>query len=121
MIQKIGSRKESTGEPMSDLGMVFLAMYNLLYEKMEEEPGKGIIACKGLPNQRKVSWGKLMKLSHELEDYFLIKKLNGCTDVCQLCSCWKPTSEASPHLGYCSLKQKHRHAFDMCKNYKARR
>lgn len=118
MKHQIHTMKEQTGEPVSDLGMVFLAMYNLLYEKMEQEPGKGIVACKGLPNERKVGWKKLMRLAHELEDYFMIKKLNGCGDVCQVCNNWGSVSRVSPHLGYCQLKAKSKHAFDTCNSYK---
>ena len=42
MKQKIGSMKSPT-EPVTDLDVFFLAVYNLIYEKIETEPRKGII------------------------------------------------------------------------------
>ena len=46
MKQKIGSMKSVT-EPVTDLDVFFLAVYNLIYEKIETEPNKGIIVNKG--------------------------------------------------------------------------
>lgn len=68
MKQEIGSMKEQTGEKVTDFDVVFTALYNLIFEKLQTEPGKGIIVCKGLPNQRRVKWEKAMKMAHTLED-----------------------------------------------------
>ena len=74
MKQLIGTMKGPT-EPIDDLDVLFVAVYNLLYEKIQQEPKKGIVVSKGNPNQRKVTWKEIMEIAHEMEDYFIFRKL----------------------------------------------
>lgn len=118
MKQKIGTMKP-VNEPVSDLDMVFLALYNLLYEKIEKEPNKGIVFSKGNPNQRKATWKELIIMAHALEDFFAFRKLRKGYRECQLCEHWESTSQASPHMGRCNKrKQEPVHAFSSCKKFK---
>lgn len=120
MKQKIGTMKDPN-EPITDLDVAFVAFYNLLYEKIEKEPNKGIIISKGNPNQRKVRWSEVMEIAHMLEDFFILRKQRTGGDVCELCKHWKSVSEASPHLGRCERhKVNHIHQFNSCKRFQRR-
>lgn len=116
MIQKIGTTK-GPEEPITDLDVAFIAFYNLLYEKIEKEPNKGIVISKGNPNQRKVHWTDVMLIAHMLEDFFALRKKRTGGDICEQCKHWKTISDASPHIGAC---KRHRvsylHKFNSCKN-----
>lgn len=117
MKQKIGTML-GPEEPISDLDVVFMALYNLLYEKIETEPNKGIIISKGNPNQRKVLWKDVMRMAHALEDFFIFRKQRTGCQVCQLCKSWESISQASPHMGCCNKrKQEPVHAFSSCKKF----
>lgn len=118
MKQKIGTMLPPD-EPVSDLGVVFCALYNLLYEKLEEEPHRGIVVSKGNPNQRKATWKEVMVMAHALEDFFVFRKSRtGCRE-CQRCKHWESISQASPHMGRCNKKgQDPVHAFSSCKKFK---
>ena len=117
MKQKIGTMKPPT-EPVSDMDMVFLALYNLLYEKIEDEPNKGIVFSKGNPNQRKATWKELIIMAHALEDFFTFRRQRtGCKE-CQLCKQWTSVSQASPHMGRCNKKGVEPvHAFSSCRKF----
>lgn len=117
MKQKIGTMK-SPNEPVSDTDMVFLALYNLLYERIENEPNKGIVFSKGNPNQRKATWKELIIMAHALEDFFIFRKQRtGCKE-CQLCKHWVSVSQASPHMGRCNKKGVEPvHAFSSCRKF----
>lgn len=117
MKQRIGTMLPPD-EAVSDLNVVFCALYNLLAEKLEEEPKKGIVVSKGRPNQRKVTWGEVMIMAHALEDFFTFRKMRtGCRE-CQRCKSWKPISQASPHMGHCSKHKKEPvHAFSSCRKF----
>ena len=117
MKQKIGTMKPSN-EPVSDMDMVFLALYNLLYERAENEPNKGIVFSKGNPNQRKATWKELLIMAHALEDFFIFRKQRtGCKE-CQLCKHWTSVSQASPHMGRCTKKGVEPvHAFSSCRKF----
>lgn len=115
MKQKIGTMK-SPDEPITDLDVVFVAVYNLLYEKIEQEPNKGIVVSKGNPNQRKVTWKKVMQIAHMLEDFFILREQRTGSNTCDCCDHWKCVSEASPHIGVCTKYNKdHIHKFNSCK------
>lgn len=105
-------------KPVSDLDVVFVALYNLLAEKLETEPNKGIVVSKGNPNQRKASWKEIMIMAHAMEDFFTFRKQRtGCRE-CQRCKRWKSISKASPHWGECSKRKVEPvHAFSSCKNF----
>lgn len=110
MKQKIGS--VNNGE--SDLDALFVAVYNLLYEKMEAEPDKGIVIKKG---GRRCRWSELMDIAHCMEDYFTLRS-EKCRGICGECVRWKSVSKDSPHLGECSLKPgKYSHKFGYCKKF----
>ena len=113
--QKIRTLKP-IDEPVTDLDVAFVAFYNILYEKIEQEPNKGIVVSKGNPNQRKATWEEVMSIAHMLEDFFTLrKKRTGCK-TCEECTYWKPISVASPHLGRCTKYDKdHIHKFNSCK------
>lgn len=117
MKQKIGTMKPPT-EPVSDMDMVFLALYNLLYERIESEPNKGIVFSKGNPNQRKATWKELIIMAHALEDFFIFRRQRtGCKE-CQLCKHWTSVSQASPHMGRCNKKGVEPvHAFSSCRKF----
>ena len=120
MKQKIGTMKP-INEPVSDLDMVFLALYNLLYEKIEKEPNKGIVFSKGNPNQRKATWKELIIMAHALEDFFVLRKQRTRCQVCQLCEHWTSVSQASPHMGRCNKKGVEPvHAFSNCRKFNAK-
>ena len=115
MKQKIGTMKSST-EPLSDLDVLFVAVYNLLYEKVQEEPGKGIVVSKGNPNQRRVKWSKVLSIAHEMEDFFILRKSRTGNDICGECMHWRPISSASPYIGECTKHHKtYIHRFSSCK------
>lgn len=118
MKQHIGTMADPN-EPLSDISVVFCAVYNLLYEKIQEEPHKGIVVSKGNPNQRKVSWDKVMLMAHALEDFFIFRKQRtGCKE-CQLCRHWISISKASPHMGRCNKTGVELvHAYSSCKKFK---
>ena len=120
MKQKIGTMKP-TNEPVSDMDMVFLALYNLLYEKIEAEPNKGIVFSKGNPNQRKATWKELIVMAHALEDFFIFRKQRTGCHECQLCKHWASVSQASPHMGRCNKKGVEPvHAFSSCRKFNAK-
>lgn len=118
--QKIGTMK-SPDDPVTDLDVVFLALYNLLYEKIEKEPNKGIVVSKGNPNQRKATWKEVMRIAHALEDFFVLRGVRTGGKECCLCKYWESVSTESPHLGRCKrYKQGSLHAFNSCKRFKRR-
>ena len=120
MKQKIGIMK-SPNEPITDLDVAFVAFYNLVYEKLETEPKRGLIISKGNPNQRKVYWSEVMEIAHMLGDFFILRKQRTGGDVCELCKHWKSISEASPHLGRCECrKANYIHKLDSCKRFQRR-
>lgn len=115
MKQKIGTMK-SPDEPITDLDVLFVAVYNLIYEKIEQEPNKGIVVSKGNPNQRKVTWKKVMQIAHMLEDFFIMREQRTGCKTCEECDHWKCISEVSPHIGVCTNYNKnHMHKFNSCK------
>lgn len=117
MKQKIGTML-SPNEPISDRSVVFCALYNLLYERIETEPNKGIIVSKGNPNQRKVSWKEIMVMAHAMEDFFLFRESRTGHKECQLCSHWESISKTSPHMGRCNKRgQWPVHALSSCKKF----
>lgn len=118
MKQKIGSLIPEN-QPVTDMDVVFIAMYNLMYEKIEAEPNKGIVACKGKSNQRKVPWTEVIKMAHMLEDYFMCKRVRNNSRECINCEHWTSISQASPHLGRCNRKNKEPvHMLETCKKFK---
>lgn len=120
MKQKIGTMKP-INEPVSDLDMVFLALYNLLNEKIEDEPNKGIVYSKGNPNQRRATWKEIIIMAHALEDFFSLRRQRtGCRE-CQMCRHWESISKASPHMGQCKKKRVEPvHAYSSCKGFTQR-
>lgn len=120
MKQKIGTMKSST-EPITDLDVAFVAFYNLVYEKLETEPKRGLIISKGNPNQRKVYWSEVMEIAHMLEDFFILRKQRTGRNTCELCKRWESVSEASPHIGKCKNRNiYHIHKFNSCKRFQGR-
>lgn len=103
MKQLIGTMKGPT-EPIDDLDVLFVAVYNLLYEKIQNEPKKGIVVSKGNPNQRKATWKEIMEIAHEMEDYFMFRNLRTGCDICEKCSNFQSVSEVSPHRGQCKAR-----------------
>ena len=103
MKQVIGTMKPDN-EPVTDLDVLFVAVYNLLYEKIQEEPKKGIVVSKGKPNQRKVTWKEIMDIAHETEDYFIFRKARTGCDICWLCKYFQSVSDTSPHRGQCKAR-----------------
>ena len=121
MDQKIGYTHNTT-EPVTDLDVIFTAMYNLLYEKYEQEPKKGIIVSEGNPNQRKVTWKRVLKMAHALEDFFTLRKQRTGGTCCGECMYWSSLSEASPQLGKCAKYGKeYVHPYSCCKSGFAQR
>lgn len=113
--EKITSLKP-VDEPLTDLDVVFFAIYNLIYEKIENDTNKGIVVSRGNPNQRKVSWKKVMSIAHMLEDFFALRKQRTGCRTCEECKHWKSVSIASPHLGKCTRYNKDSiHKFNSCK------
>ena len=104
MKQHIGTMK-STTEPIDDLDVLFVAIYNLLYEKIQQEPKKGIVVSKGNPNQRKATWKEIMEIAHEMEDYFMFRKLRTGCDICEHCNNFQSVSDISPHRGQCRVRE----------------
>ena len=103
-------------QPVTDLTMVFNAVYNVLYEKLQIEPTKGIVVSKGNPNQRKATWGEILSMAHMLEDFFILRQHRTGCKTCELCEYWKSTSTASPHIGKCIKYNKDCiHKFNSCK------
>ena len=117
MKQKIGTMLPPDA-PVSDLNVVFCALYNLLYEKIETEPNKGIVVSKGNPNQRKATWKEVMLIAHAMEDFFIFRKQRtGCKE-CHLCEHWISVSQVSPHMGKCKKTGVESvHAFSSCKKF----
>jgi len=117
MLQKVDILKQAT-EPITDTEAVFVCLYSLLLEKIESEPKKGMVFSKGNPNQRKIHWMDLMKMSHMLEDFFIFRAETYKDQVCENCCNWESISEASPHMGNC-VKRKNRivHCLYHCKNW----
>lgn len=117
MKQKIGTMRSAT-EPITDLDVVFVALYNLLYEKLEQEPNKGIVVSKGNPNQRKATWKEVLSIAHALEDFFIFRTHRTNFRECQLCKSWNSISETSPHMGECRKKnRRYMHAFNSCREF----
>lgn len=118
MKQRIGSMLPDD-VPVGDINVVFCTLYNLLAEKLEQEPNKGIIVCKGKPNARKVKWAEVMKMAHAMEDFFIFRQQRtGCRE-CGICEHWKSVSQASPHMGKC-LKRGDEpvHIMSSCRKFK---
>ena len=117
MKQKIGTMLPPDAQ-VSDLNVVFCALYNLLYEKIEAEPNKGIVVSKGNHNQRKATWKEVMLIAHAMEDFFTFRKQRtGCRE-CQMCEHWTSVSQASPHMGKCKKTGVEPvHAFSSCKKF----
>lgn len=120
MKQQIGSMTPETQE-VTDLDCLFVAIYNLLYERIQTEPNKGIVVCKGKPNQRKVKWSDLMLTAHMLEDFFTFRKERHGDHVCETCYYWKSISQASPHMGMCKAQNvRDMHKWHTCKHWRER-
>ena len=121
MIDKVNTMRGADAE-ISDVDVVFSALYNLLLERIETEPEKGLIISKGNPNQRKVSWKKIASMAHSLEDFFIFREQvigGGC---CRSCDHWRSISKASPHMGVCKKYNKRPiHEFYRCKKGYAKR
>lgn len=121
MKQHIGTMKPVT-EPITDLDVFFTAVYNLLYEKIQEEPNKGVVVSKGNPNQRKVTWKKVMEIAHEAEDYFIFRQVRTGCDICEMCKHFQSVSETSPHRGRCKARGLTLvHGWGSCQRYFERR
>lgn len=120
MKQKIGSMKSPT-ESVTDLDVFFLAAYNLIYEKIETEPNKGIIVNKGEETQRKAKWKEIMAIAHVVEDFFAFREMRIGNDTCENCKYWKSLSSDSPHMGRC-IKNKVEpiHIMNSCKKFDRR-
>lgn len=117
MKQHITTLRQPT-DPVTDVDVVFTALYNLLYERIEQEPNKGIIICKGQPNERRVKWQKVMNLAHMMEDFFMFRAMRVGDRTCGNCRYFKPTSTASPHMGRCTKSNKEpMHILHCCKNW----
>ena len=102
-------------DPITDIDVVFTAMYNLLYEKIQNEPNKGIVVSKGNPNQRKVLWSDVMRMAHMLEDFFIFREMHHGDQTCGNCKYWTSVSKASPHMGHCNKHNKaNMHALHCC-------
>lgn len=121
MKQQIGTMKSST-DSIEDLDVLFIALYNLLYEKIQAEPKKGIVVSKGNPNQRKVTWKEIMDITHEAEDYFTLRRARTGCDICEHCNGFQSVSEISPHIGKCNTRGIPLiHGWGSCKKYSERR
>lgn len=102
MKQHIGTMK-TPAEAIDDLDVLFVAVYNLIYEKMQEEPNKGIVVSKGNPNQRRATWDEVMRIAHQAEDYFTIRKMRTGCDTCENCSNFDLVNNYS-RLGNCKAR-----------------
>lgn len=121
MKQQIGTMK-GPDEAIDDLDVLFIAVYNLLYEKIQQEPKKGIVISKGNPNQRKVRWKEILEIAHEAEDYFAFRRVRTGCDTCGKCNNFKPVSEVSPYKGQCKARGLTLvHAWGSCQRYFERR
>ncbi len=121
MKQQIGTMK-GPDEDVDDLDLLFIAVYNLLYEKIQQEPKKGIVVSKGNPNQRKATWKEIMSIAHELEDYFTFRKVRTGCDTCEKCNNFQSVSEVSPYKGQCKARGLTLvHAWGSCQRYFERR
>ena len=121
MKQLIGTMKDPI-EPIDDLDVLFVAVYNLLYEKIQQEPKKGIVVSKGNPNQRKVIWKDVMEIAHEMEDYFIFRKLRTGCDTCEKCKNFQSVSDVSPYKGQCKARGLTLvHAWGSCRSHFERR
>lgn len=117
MKQRIPTMRQLT-DPVTDVDVVFTALYNLLYERIEQEPNKGIIICKGQPNERRVKWQKVMSLAHMMEDFFTFRAMRVGDRTCGNCRYFKSISTASPHMGRCIKSNKEpMHVLHCCKNW----
>lgn len=117
MKQQIGTMKDPN-EPVDDLDVLFVAVYNLLYEKIQQEPNKGIVVSKGNPNQRKATWKEVMEIAHRAEDYFILRKFRTGCDTCNHCANWEQMSESSSHIGKCKARNlRYVHCWGSCKTY----
>lgn len=105
MIDRVGTMRGADSE-ISDVDVVFSALYNLLLERIETEPEKGLIISKGNPNQRKVSWKKIASMAHSLEDFFTFREQVAGDGCCKSCGNWCPISKTSPHMGVCKKHNK---------------
>lgn len=120
MKQQIGTMK-TKDEPISDLDVLFVAIYNVLFEKIQKEPEKGIVVSKGNPNQRKMTWKEIMTIAHEVEDYFMFRQLRTGCDTCDHCDGWKSVSSTSPYRGRCSKRGLNLiHAWGNCRKFSRR-
>ena len=118
MKQLIGSMK-SPEDPVSDLDLLFTAVYNVLYEKHLQEPEKGVVVAKGTPQQRRATWSELLKLAHVLEDFFIFRDMRTENKYCDTCTYWKSISKESPHMGECIRRGiRPVHAWSCCKKHK---
>jgi hypothetical protein len=121
MKQKIGTRFSGEDRPVSDRSVVFCALYNLIYEKLETEPHKGIVVAKGKPFQRKVPWDQVMLMAHAVEDFFIFRDQRTGGRECLLCEHWSSVSKASPHMGRCNRTGVELvHAYSSCKKFSLR-
>lgn len=117
MKERIGSLSPDY-ETISDLSAIFRVIYNVLSEKVEEEPKRGIILSKGNLNQRKVTWREAIELAHMLEDYFSFRKQLIGNHVCENCRYWSSISKVSPHMGCCHKRKKEPiHRWYTCKKF----
>lgn len=121
MKQQIGTM-QGPDEVIDDLDVLFIAVYNLLYEKIQQEPKKGIVISKGNPNQRKVRWKEILEIAHEAEDYFTFRKIRTGCDICGKCNNFQSVSEVSPYKGRCKARGLTLvHAWGSCQRYFERR
>lgn len=117
MKQQIGIAKNPT-DPIDDLDVLFFAVYNLLYERIQQEPGKGVVVSKGNPNQRKATWSEVMEIAHAAEDYFLFRRARTGCDTCEHCKGFQSVSEVSPHRGICKTRNLSLiHGWGSCKSH----
>lgn len=117
MKQKIGSMVPED-QKVTDIQGLFTAVFNLVYEKIQQEPNKGIVVCKGKKNQRKFTWEQIMYLAHEMEDYFVFREMRIGHRICQDCEHWASISAQTPYMGRCSYHNKTCiHALHCCKKW----
>lgn len=104
--------------PVSDIEITFLAIRNVLFEKSLNEPNKGVVAAKGTPRQRKMTWGELLKMVNVMEDFFIFRSQRTGYDSCETCKHWKSISKESPHMGECNKRGLRLvHAWSCCKKH----
>lgn len=108
-------------EELDDLDVFFVAVYNLIYEKLEQEPKRGIWLNKGLPTERKVRWKELMEIAHSMEDFFTFRKIRQGPGICKTCRDYQTESVQSPHMGTCIFHGTTPiHWLNRCKHYHRR-